>query len=116
MVRLYGNLLAQFLATGFGIHLWQDLVLCVGGRLYSPAESGDAARSAGAGAVEAVITTLAVKEDLIPPTINYEYKDPQCDLDYVPNRMREQRVDYALSNSFGFGGQNSCILIKKYTG
>ena len=71
---------------------------------------------AGAGAVEAVITTLTVKENLIPPTINYEYKDPQCDLDYVPNKMREQRVDYALSNSFGFGGQNSCILIKKYTG
>jgi 3-oxoacyl-[acyl-carrier-protein] synthase II len=71
---------------------------------------------AGAGAVEAVITTLTVKEDLIPPTINYEYKDPQCDLDYVPNKMREKRVEYALSNSFGFGGQNSCILIKKYTG
>jgi 3-oxoacyl-[acyl-carrier-protein] synthase II len=71
---------------------------------------------AGAGAVEAVITALTVKENLIPPTINYEYKDPHCDLDYVPNKMRAQRVDYALSNSFGFGGQNVCILIKKFSG
>jgi 3-oxoacyl-[acyl-carrier-protein] synthase II len=71
---------------------------------------------AGAGAVEAVITALTVKENLIPPTINYEYKDPQCDLDYVPNKMRKQKVDYALSNSFGFGGQNVCILIKKFSG
>lgn len=68
----------------------------------------------GAGAVEAIITALVVRENLIPPTINYEYKDPQCDLDYVPNKMREKVVGYALSNSFGFGGQNDCIVIKKY--
>jgi 3-oxoacyl-[acyl-carrier-protein] synthase II len=68
----------------------------------------------GAGAVEAIITALTVKENSIPPTINYEYKDPQCDLDYVPNKMREKVVGYALSNSFGFGGQNVCILIKKF--
>lgn len=68
----------------------------------------------GAGAVEAIISALVVKENLIPPTINYEDKDPQCDLDYVPNNMREKVVDYALSNSFGFGGQNICIAMKKF--
>lgn len=70
----------------------------------------------GAGAVEAVITAMTVKEDKIPPTINYEHKDPQCDLDYVPNKMREKTVNYALSNSFGFGGQSTCLVINKYTG
>jgi len=70
----------------------------------------------GAGAVEAIITALTVKEDRIPPTINYEHKDPQCDLDYVPNEMREKSVQYALSNSFGFGGQSTCLVINKFTG
>jgi len=70
----------------------------------------------GAGAVEAIITAMTVKEDKIPPTINYEHMDPQCDLDYVPNEMREKTVNFALSNSFGFGGQSTCLVIKKYTG
>lgn len=70
----------------------------------------------GAGAVEAIITALTVKEDRIPPTINYEHKDPQCDLDYVPNEMREKPVNHAISNSFGFGGQSTCLVISKFVG
>lgn len=70
----------------------------------------------GAGAVEAIVSTLAVRHNLIPPTINYEYPDPRCDLDYVPNRMRKRVVRHVLSNSFGFGGQNACLLIKEYSG
>jgi len=70
----------------------------------------------GAGAVEAITTAMTVREDRIPPTINYEHPDPQCDLDYVPNEMREKTVNHAISNSFGFGGQSTCLLISKFTG
>ncbi|MFB6290336.1 MAG: beta-ketoacyl-ACP synthase II [Candidatus Bipolaricaulia bacterium] len=66
-----------------------------------------------AGAVEAIVTSLTVKEGFIPPTINYENPDEKCDLDYVPNEGRQQDVDVALSNSFGFGGQNASVLIRK---
>ena len=69
---------------------------------------------AAAGALELVATVLAMGEDFIPPTINYEIPDPDCDLDYVPNEAREKSFNYALSNSFGFGGQNSTIVIRKY--
>ncbi|MCX8043168.1 MAG: beta-ketoacyl-[acyl-carrier-protein] synthase family protein [Desulfobacterota bacterium] len=67
-------------------------------------------------AVELIITVLAVVHDIIPPTINYETPDPDCDLDYVPNTAREQRVMAALSNSFAFGGQNATLAVKKFTG
>jgi len=67
-------------------------------------------------AVELIITAMAVAHDIIPPTINYETPDPQCDLDYVPNTSREQRVDVALSNSFAFGGQNATLALRKFTG
>ena len=67
-----------------------------------------------AGGVEAGITALAVKHQLLPPTINYETPDPECDLDYVPNTKREAKVEYALSNSFGFGGTNGALLFKRY--
>ncbi|MEI7906109.1 MAG: beta-ketoacyl-ACP synthase II [Bacteroidota bacterium] len=63
----------------------------------------------GAGAVEAVLTILALKEGIIPPTINLENPDPQCDLDYVPNVARKKEIQYALSNGFGFGGTNASI-------
>jgi 3-oxoacyl-[acyl-carrier-protein] synthase II len=66
-----------------------------------------------AGGVEAVFTALAMERGVIPPTINYEEADPECDLDYVPNTAREARITYALSNSFGFGGTNACLLFKK---
>lgn len=66
-----------------------------------------------AGAVEAIVTSLSLKEGFIPPTINYENPDSDCDLDYVPNEGRRENIDVALSNSFGFGGQNASILIEK---
>jgi 3-oxoacyl-[acyl-carrier-protein] synthase II len=67
-----------------------------------------------AGAVEAVFTTLAVHHGKLPPTINYEVEDPECDLDYVPNEARDADVRYALNNSFGFGGHNACVVVKRY--
>ena len=67
-----------------------------------------------AGGLEAGITALAVKHQLIPPTINYETPDPECDLDYVPNAKRTATIEYALSNSFGFGGTNGALLFKRY--
>jgi 3-oxoacyl-[acyl-carrier-protein] synthase II len=67
-----------------------------------------------AGAVEAVFSVLAIKESTLPPTINYEYPDPECDLDYIPNEARPAAVDVAMSNSFGFGGHNASIVLKRY--
>jgi 3-oxoacyl-[acyl-carrier-protein] synthase II len=67
-----------------------------------------------AGAVEAAATILALKHGVIPPTINYEVPDPQCDLDYVPNTARKADLRIALSNSFGFGGQNASLVFRKY--
>ncbi len=67
-----------------------------------------------AGGLEAGITALAVRHQIIPPTINYETPDPDCDLDYVPNRKRAAKIEYALSNSFGFGGTNGALLFKRY--
>lgn len=66
-----------------------------------------------AGAVECVATALTIKEGIIPPTINYEFPDPECDLDYVPNKARKANVTIAMSNSLGFGGHNSTIALKK---
>ncbi len=68
----------------------------------------------GAGGLETAITALAVHDDLVPPTINYMTPDPECDLDYVPNEARRTRVNYALNNSFGFGGTNAALVLKKY--
>ena len=70
----------------------------------------------GAGGLEAGFTALALREQWIPPTINYERPDPDCDLDYVPNRARQASFQYALSNSFGFGGTNAALLFKRYEG
>jgi 3-oxoacyl-[acyl-carrier-protein] synthase II len=67
-----------------------------------------------AGAVEAVFAVLAIKEGVVPPTINYEYPDPECDLDYVPNEARPADVRVAMSNSFGFGGHNASIVLKRF--
>jgi 3-oxoacyl-[acyl-carrier-protein] synthase II len=68
------------------------------------------------GAIEAIISVFAVQRDAVPPTINYEYPDPECDLDYIPNEAREVGCDVALSNNFGFGGHNACIIFRKYSG
>lgn len=67
-----------------------------------------------AGGVEAIFAMLAIDKGIIPPTINYETPDPECDLDYVPNRARKSDVNIAMSNSFGFGGTNATIIFKKY--
>jgi 3-oxoacyl-[acyl-carrier-protein] synthase II len=69
-----------------------------------------------AGGLEAGVTVLAVHHQLVPPTINLDCPDPECDLDYVPNRAREAAIEYALSNSFGFGGTNAALLFKRYEG
>lgn len=69
-----------------------------------------------AGGLEAGVTVLAIRDQVAPPTINYEVPDPECDLDYVPNQARPMRIEYALSNSFGFGGTNGCLIFKRYTG
>jgi 3-oxoacyl-[acyl-carrier-protein] synthase II len=69
-----------------------------------------------AGAVEATWVTLAVHEGLLPPTINYEVADPECDLDDVPNEARKSDVRIAVNNSFGFGGHNACVVFKRYEG
>ncbi len=66
------------------------------------------------GALEALICTKIINEGIIPPTINYETPDPECDLDYVPNQAREAQVQHALSNSFGFGGHNATLIISRY--
>ena len=68
-----------------------------------------------AGAVEAIFTVLAVKESILPPTINYESQDPDCDLDYIPNESRQADVPVAVSNSFGFGGHNATIVVRRFT-
>ena len=68
----------------------------------------------GAGGLEAGITVLALRDQIAPPTVNYEFPDPECDLDYVPNKARPMAMEYALSNSFGFGGTNGCLIFKKY--
>jgi 3-oxoacyl-[acyl-carrier-protein] synthase II len=70
----------------------------------------------GAGGLEAGISVLALRDQVLPPTINYEHPDPACDLDYVPNQAREAAVEYALSNSFGFGGTNAALLFKRWEG
>ena len=67
-----------------------------------------------AGAIEVIACARALEEGIIPPTINYEYPDPDCDLDYVPNVARKADLDIAISNSFGFGGHNATIVVKKF--
>jgi len=68
-----------------------------------------------AGAIEAMFTTLAVCEGVLPPTINYDTPDPECDLDYVPNVARKADVKIAVNNSFGFGGHNACVVFRRFT-
>jgi 3-oxoacyl-[acyl-carrier-protein] synthase II len=70
---------------------------------------------AAAGSVEAIVCLLTIRDGLLPPTINLDNPDPECDLDYIPHEARKKRVDVALSNSFGFGGQNITLILKRYT-
>ncbi len=70
----------------------------------------------GSGGIEAVAAVLAIQHQVVPPTINYQNPDPDCDLDYVPNQAREAKVDVVLSNSFGFGGHNVCLAFRRLSG
>jgi len=70
----------------------------------------------GAGGIEAGVSVLVLRDQILPPTINYENPDPACDLDYVPNQARKKSLQYALSNSFGFGGTNASLVFKKWDG
>jgi 3-oxoacyl-[acyl-carrier-protein] synthase II len=92
---------------------------CFGAHAYKVAVSSTKSMTGhllgGAGGLEAGITVLAIRDQVAPPTINYETPDPDCDLDYVPNHARPMRIEYALSNSFGFGGTNGALIFKRYT-
>ena len=68
------------------------------------------------GASEIAACCLTIRDNILPPTINYEFPDPDCDLDYVPNVARRRRVDIAASNSFSFGGRNTAVVLRRYTG
>ena len=67
-----------------------------------------------AGVVEAIFSVLAIKDQVVPPTINLENQDPECDLDYVPNEARDARITMAISNSFGFGGTNGSLIFRAF--
>jgi 3-oxoacyl-[acyl-carrier-protein] synthase II len=91
---------------------------CFGDHAYKVAVSSTKSMTGhllgGAGGLEAGITVLAIRDQVAPPTTNYETPDPECDLDYVPNHARPMRIDYALSNSFGFGGTNGALIFKRF--
>lgn len=67
-----------------------------------------------AGGIEGAFAAMSVKTDMMPPTINWENPDPDCDLDYIPNKARSAKVNIAMSNSFGFGGANAVVIFKKF--
>ena len=69
---------------------------------------------AAAGVTEAIVCLLAIRDGILPPTINQENPDPECDLDYIPNQARETKLDIALTNSFGFGGQNVTLAVSRF--
>jgi 3-oxoacyl-[acyl-carrier-protein] synthase II len=92
----------------FGEHAWKLAV--------SSTKSMTGHLLGGAGGLEAGLAILCIRDQVLPPTTNYENPDPDCDLDYVPNQARKAKVDYVLSNSFGFGGTNAALLLKRYTG
>jgi 3-oxoacyl-[acyl-carrier-protein] synthase II len=94
--------------TVFGDHAYQMMV--------SSTKSMTGHLLGAAGAIEGVFSVLSIRDGVVPPTINYSTPDPECDLDYVPNEAREKKVRYALSNSFGFGGTNSCLLFGAFMG
>ena len=98
----------QAIKTSFGEHSYQLAV--------SSTKSMTGHTLGAAGAVEAVISIMAIQTGVIPPTINLHHPDPECDLDYVPNEARRATVNVAMSNSMGFGGHNACLIFKRYEG
>ncbi|MDY0039949.1 MAG: beta-ketoacyl-ACP synthase II [Desulforhabdus sp.] len=98
----------QAIKTVFGDHAWKLAV--------SSTKSMTGHLLGAAGGIEAAYTALTIAREMIPPTINYVNPDPDCDLDYVPNHARAGKVDIALSNSFGFGGTNGSIVLRKWSG
>ncbi|MCX8030533.1 MAG: beta-ketoacyl-ACP synthase II [Thermodesulfovibrionales bacterium] len=105
----YGDELeTDAIKTIFGEHAYK---LCV-----SSTKSMIGHLLGAAGGVEAVFTVLSLYNDIVLPTINLHNPDPECDLDYVPNKSRHLKIEYAMSNSFGFGGTNACLIFKKYRG
>ncbi|MBU2444733.1 MAG: beta-ketoacyl-ACP synthase II [Bacteroidetes bacterium] len=96
----------QAIKTVFGEHAYKLAV--------SSTKSMTGHLLGAAGATESLISLLAIKNNIVPPTINYEEPDPECDLNYVPNTAQKREVNYALSNAFGFGGHNATLLFKKY--
>jgi len=96
----------QAIKTLFGDHAYKLIV--------SSSKSMTGHLLGAAGAIEAVVTVLTLMNDIIPPTINLEEPDPECDLNYAPNKAVERKVNYAISNAFGFGGHNVSLLFKKY--
>ena len=92
--------------TAFGDHAYKLMV--------SSTKSMTGHLLGGTGAVEAIFTAMALKDAYIPATINYKVPDEECDLDIVPNEGRNVQVEYAASNSLGFGGHNACIVLKKF--
>lgn len=99
-------------------HETQAIKTCFGDYAYrvpiSSTKSMTGHTLGAAGAVEAVISIMAIQTGIIPPTINLHHPDPECDLDYVPNKARQATVNIALSNSMGFGGHNTCLIFKRY--
>jgi 3-oxoacyl-[acyl-carrier-protein] synthase II len=98
----------QAIKTVFGDHAWKMGI--------SSTKSMTGHLLGAAGGVEGAYTALAIERQVMPPTINYEHPDPECDLDYVPNQARPAAIRIALSNSFGFGGTNGTLVFKKWAG
>jgi 3-oxoacyl-[acyl-carrier-protein] synthase II len=90
----------------FGAHAYQVAV--------SSTKSMTGHLLGGAGGLEAGITVMAIRDQVAPPTINLDHADPVCDLDFVPNHARPMKIEHALSNSFGFGGTNGCLIFKRF--
>jgi 3-oxoacyl-[acyl-carrier-protein] synthase II len=84
-------------------------------RLWVSSTKGATGHMLGAaGAVEMAVCVKAIQTGVVPPTINYEHPDPQCDLDCVPNAARERQIDVVVNNSFGFGGHNACLVARRF--
>ncbi len=113
-----GYINAHGTSTPFNDKIESKAIRDVFGQQAPPVSSTKSATghlTGAAGAIEAVFTVQALLTQTLPPTINYETPDPECDLDYIPNSGRSVSLEYALSNSFGFGGHNACLLFKKAT-